>query len=88
MATEQLPSDCTKRGLAEVIALRARVLARQNGNPVTRLNVEEVASELRHAPRYRDLAFPALRTVLSEVRRQASAAGEPVELDVDPNLGR
>ncbi|OXM69648.1 hypothetical protein [Amycolatopsis vastitatis] len=72
-----------KQALAETIALRARVHARTaltlpDGSkapvPVTRLLLEEVASEVAHWPCYRDVELPALRTLVAACRRQAAAA--------------
>lgn len=77
-----IPADCTKTALAEAIALRARMLARKNGTMVTRLLVEEVKTEWARSTQYRSVPFPALRTILAQVRKQAAVLGEPVDLAV------
>ncbi len=80
-----------KRALADMIALRARVLARAaltlpDGTKapvaVTRLLLEEVASEFAHSPRYRDSELPALRTIVTACKRQAAAAPDLDVLDL------
>ncbi|GAA1962013.1 hypothetical protein [Amycolatopsis minnesotensis] len=77
--TRQPPEG--KRELAEMIALRARVNCRTgrtlpNGRkqpvPVTRLRLEETATEFANSPRYRDTELPALRTVIAACKRQAA----------------
>jgi predicted ATP-dependent protease len=62
----------TKTELAEIIARSARLSARANQRPVTRLLLEEVAQELSHAPQYEHSKFPALRTLIVEAKRQAT----------------
>lgn len=66
----KLPEDLTKTALADTIARRARLSARANSKPVTRLLVEEVMNEMQHAPRYEGIEFPSLRTVIAAVNRQ------------------
>ncbi|QWF78725.1 hypothetical protein [Amycolatopsis sp. CA-230715] len=72
----------SKRELAEMIALRARVNCRKaltlaDGRtapvPVTRLRLEETATEFANSPRYRDTELPAQRTVIAACKRQAAA---------------
>lgn len=66
----KLPADATKTALAETIALRAKVWARNhNGGLVTRLVVEEAITAVGGSPRYQHVPLPAYRTVFTQVRK-------------------
>ncbi|WP_158884052.1 hypothetical protein [Amycolatopsis anabasis] len=88
--TRQPPEG--KRELAEMIALRARVNCRTARTlpddskapvPVTRLRLEEVATEFTNSPRYRDTELPALRTIITACKQQAAAAPDLDILDLN-----
>lgn len=80
----KLPGDATKTALAEAAARRAIVFARNHrGGVVNRLAVEEAMSELFNSPRYRNVPWPASRTVFAEVRRQTQGRPE-FTLRLDP----
>lgn len=66
----KIPQDATKTALAESVALRVRVWARNNnGGLITRLVVEEAMSAVFNSPRYVGVPHPTYRTVFSAVRR-------------------
>ncbi len=78
----KLPQDCTKRQLAELIELRARMMCRdavthadgsKTSVPVTRTTLLEARSAIMGTPRYRDLdwdVWPSMITIVNACKRR------------------